>query len=195
MRTDYTTQKMPEPGVAIHMTTANSMVVGVSSEQLKKTIHAVGGFANFQVKYQGKPCKSYLIPQSQIPSRVLQPQQHPTSVVLFVKFHTLRLSLHLHPHLLPLSLSPHLNPHLLPGHHHRVLCPSWMTAISFAKIFFRSWPCQTTSEHDYKVLCWKRMRQVCLTLYPLMATIVAIWPNWVFLQNWQINSTPAHSLP
>ncbi len=59
LRTEYTTQKMTEPGVAIDMTTAKSMVVGITSEQLKKTIEAVGGFANFQIKYQGKPYKSY----------------------------------------------------------------------------------------------------------------------------------------
>ena len=54
------------------MTTANKMLEGITTEQLKEAVATVGGFHNFQVKFQGKPCKSYLLPEVKVPSRILR---------------------------------------------------------------------------------------------------------------------------
>ena len=56
--------------MAIPMTTANVMLKESTVTQLKQAINDIGGAINFQVKYQGKACKSYLIPQSFLTSRV-----------------------------------------------------------------------------------------------------------------------------
>ena len=63
--------KTPIPHVAIHMTTADTMLGTLSRQQLREAIFSVGGRANYTVKLSGKSCKAYIIPQSAINAEVL----------------------------------------------------------------------------------------------------------------------------
>ena len=54
------------------MTTVKNMLSGYSDKQIKHSIANVGGEINYQVKYQGKPSKSFLIPHSTIPDDILR---------------------------------------------------------------------------------------------------------------------------
>lgn len=56
--------------MAIPMTAANAMLKESTVPQLKQAIVYIGGAVNFQVEYQGKASKSYIIPKSSLPSRV-----------------------------------------------------------------------------------------------------------------------------
>ena len=72
LQTDLQTKKMQELGVAIHMASANEMITEISVDQLKQMITSIGGFVNFQVKFEGKAAKSYLLPQHEIPGKILE---------------------------------------------------------------------------------------------------------------------------
>lgn len=64
------TKTVPDSCLAMPMTVANGMSNASPIDQLKQAITDVGGAVNFQVKYKGKANKSYLIPQSSLPSKV-----------------------------------------------------------------------------------------------------------------------------
>ena len=53
------------------MSTVKNMLSGHSDKQIKQSIISIGGEVNFQIKYQGKASKSYLIPHSAIPGHIL----------------------------------------------------------------------------------------------------------------------------
>ena len=53
------------------MTTMKHMLSGYSDKKIKQCITSVGGQVNYQVKYNGKPSKSYLIPHTTIPEHIL----------------------------------------------------------------------------------------------------------------------------
>jgi hypothetical protein len=60
---------MQELGVAVHM---DEMITEITVDQLKHMITSIGGFVNFQVKFEGKAAKSYLLPQHEIPGKILE---------------------------------------------------------------------------------------------------------------------------
>lgn len=70
LRIDMMITRMEEKCMAISMTAANAMLKESTVPQLKQAIVDIGGAVDFQVKYQGKACKSYIIPKSSLPSRV-----------------------------------------------------------------------------------------------------------------------------
>lgn len=60
-----------EECVALHMTNTKKMISGISDFQIKEAIKIIGGEVNFQVKYNGTPGKSFLVPMSAIPDMIL----------------------------------------------------------------------------------------------------------------------------
>ena len=54
------------------MTTVKNMLSGYSDKQIKHSIANVGGEINYQVNYQGKSSKSFLIPHSTIADDILR---------------------------------------------------------------------------------------------------------------------------
>ena len=72
LRTKYTTKKIPGKCVTLTMTATRKMVVDLTDKQLNDAVKRVGGLVNYQVKYLGKPTKSYVIPHSSIPNEVLR---------------------------------------------------------------------------------------------------------------------------
>ena len=72
LRPEIKTAKRSEMCAAVHMATTKSIVAGHSDKEIKDAIVNSGGLANFQVKYVGKPGKSFLIPHSSIPMDILQ---------------------------------------------------------------------------------------------------------------------------
>ena len=71
MRLEFKTKKMTGECVALHMTNTRKMITGYSDLQIKEAIINVGGEVNFQVKYNGAPGRSFLIPMSAIPDMIL----------------------------------------------------------------------------------------------------------------------------
>ena len=63
------------------MSSANGMLESVSVEKAKQLFMEAGGRVNYQVKYQGKAAKSYLMPHSAIPREVLQEWQQCNTII------------------------------------------------------------------------------------------------------------------
>ena len=70
LRIGFVSEKLQGQSITIPIARANAMLRESTVAQLKQAITDIGGAINFQIKYQGKACKSYVIPQSFLPSRV-----------------------------------------------------------------------------------------------------------------------------